>query len=92
MLWDPKTGAILTRTPGSWAKIILFYCIYYSLLAGFWIGCLQMFFLTLPENEPRYGSAFFLHFEAIFYFFHYSFLLFLLESKIVTYITCLDRA
>lgn len=54
MLWDPKTGAILTRTPGSWAKIILFYCIYYSLLAGFWIGCLQMFFLTLPENEPRW--------------------------------------
>lgn len=54
MLYDPKSGAILTRTPSSWAKIILFYCVYYSLLAGFWIACLQIFFLTLPEVEPRW--------------------------------------
>jgi len=51
MLWNPETGEILTRTPMSWAKIIVFYCIYYSLLAGFWVAALHIFFMTLPETE-----------------------------------------
>jgi len=54
MLFDPSNGTILTRTPLSWVKIIVFYCIYYTLLAGFWVACLQIFFLTLPEGEPRW--------------------------------------
>jgi len=53
-LYNPKTGAILSRTPLSWFKIIVFYIIYYSLLALFWIACLQIFFLTLPEHEPKW--------------------------------------
>jgi len=53
MLYDPNTGAILTRTPLSWLKITIFYLIYYSLLAGFWIACLFIFFQTLPS--PEYG-------------------------------------
>lgn len=57
MLYDPSTGAILTRTPLSWFQITLFYCIYYSLLAGFWLACLQVFFLTLPDNAPRWTLA-----------------------------------
>ena len=28
ILYDPKNGTILTRTPKSWALIILFYCVY----------------------------------------------------------------
>jgi len=48
-LYDPKAGTILTRTPLSWLKITVFYCIYYSCLAGFWTACLYIFFATLPE-------------------------------------------
>jgi len=54
MIYDPANGTILTRTPLSWLKIIVFYCVYYSLLAGFWIGCLNIFFMTLPEGRPKW--------------------------------------
>merc|ERR1711953_1259637 len=50
MLYNPDTGEVLTRTPLSWLKITVFYCIYYSCLAGFWIACMNIFFATLPEN------------------------------------------
>jgi len=50
MLYNPETKEILTRTPISWLKIIVFYCIYYSFLAGFWIAALHIFFMTLPET------------------------------------------
>jgi len=53
-LYNPETGEILSRTPISWAKIIIFYCIYYTCLAAFWIGCLHIFFLTVPEAHPRW--------------------------------------
>merc|ERR1712002_1202342 len=55
-LYDPKAGTILTRTPLSWLKITVFYCIYYSCLAGFWTACLYIFFATLPHESfgPRW--------------------------------------
>ena len=48
-LYDPDTGAILSRTPKSWALITIFYTIYYSCLAAFWYVCLLIFFSTLPD-------------------------------------------
>jgi len=56
MLYNPDTGEVLTRTPLSWLKISVFYCIYYCFLAGFWIACLNIFFATLPEahDGPRW--------------------------------------
>ena len=59
MLWNPDTGEVLTRTPLSWLKITVFYCIYYSCLAGFWIACMNIFFATLPENMdgPKWQQA-----------------------------------
>jgi len=56
MLYNPDTGEVLTRTPLSWLKITVFYCIYYSCLAGFWIACMHIFFATLPEahDGPRW--------------------------------------
>jgi len=56
MLYNPDTGEVLTRTPLSWLKITVFYCIYYSCLAGFWIACLNVFFATLPDAQdgPRW--------------------------------------
>jgi len=53
-LYNPDTGAILSRTPSSWAKIIAFYCVYYTLLAAFWIACLNIFFMTLPDGHPKW--------------------------------------
>merc|ERR1712038_860234 len=59
MLWNPDTGEVLTRTPLSWLKITVFYCIYYSCLAGFWIARMNIFFATLPENMdgPKWQQA-----------------------------------
>jgi sodium/potassium-transporting ATPase subunit beta len=51
LLYNPETGEVLTRTPLSWLKITVFYTIYYSFLAAFWLGCLNIFFLTLPEIQ-----------------------------------------
>lgn len=53
VLYNPKTGEILTRTPLSWLKIIAFYIVYYAFLTGFWIACLFIFFETLPY--PQFG-------------------------------------
>jgi len=53
-IYNPDTGEILSRTPLSWLKITLFYCVYYTLLAGFWIGCLHIFFMTIPSEHPRW--------------------------------------
>jgi len=51
ILYDPKNGTILTRTPKSWGLIILFYCIYYSCLAAFWLACMKIF-LTIQIQDP----------------------------------------
>ena len=54
-LYDRNTGAIMGRTPMSWLLITVFYIIYYSLLAGFWLLCLTIFFQTCIDNEqPRW--------------------------------------
>jgi sodium/potassium-transporting ATPase subunit beta len=55
LLYNPDTGAILTRTPLSWLKIFVFYCIYYSCLAAFWAAMLYVFFVTtVPDTHPRW--------------------------------------
>jgi sodium/potassium-transporting ATPase subunit beta len=54
LLYDKSTGAILTRTPKSWFLIFIFYCIFYSCLAGFWYGLLNVFFIFLPHEQPKY--------------------------------------
>jgi sodium/potassium-transporting ATPase subunit beta len=54
MIFNPETGEIFTRTPMSWLKITAFYVVYYSLLAAFWLICLQIFFFSLPEGKPKY--------------------------------------
>lgn len=51
ILYDPKNGTVLTRTPKSWALIIGFYCIYYSCLAGFWLAAMKLF-LTIQIQDP----------------------------------------
>jgi hypothetical protein len=51
---NPETGAYFSRTPKSWFLIFLFYVIYYTCLGGFWYGMLQVFFMSLNEDTPKW--------------------------------------
>jgi len=53
-IYNPETGAYLTRTPKSWFLITLFYAIYYTCLAGFWYGMLQVYFMSLNDDTPKW--------------------------------------
>lgn len=56
ILYDPKNGTFLTRTPKSWALITLFYLIYYSCLAGFWMACMTIFLkiqIQVPSDNNQ---------------------------------------
>ena len=53
-LYDNETGAIMGRTPKSWAMITLFYTVYYACLAGFWAFCMYIFLLTIDEKMPKW--------------------------------------
>merc|ERR1712223_1700125 len=54
LIWNPDTGEVLTRTPLSWLKIFVFYCIYYGCLAAFWAAMLNIFFITIPPEHPKW--------------------------------------
>lgn len=54
MIYDKEKGEFFTRTPKSWALIFIFYCIYYTCLACFWYGLLQVFFQFMPVDRPKY--------------------------------------
>jgi sodium/potassium-transporting ATPase subunit beta len=52
--FNRREGTVLGRTGGSWAKITLFYIIYYGCLAGWFAGLLNVFYVTLDEEAPKY--------------------------------------
>ena len=49
-LYDRETGAVMGRTPKSWALIILFYTVYYICLAAFWAAMIMVFFQTIDDK------------------------------------------
>lgn len=51
-IWNPDKKEFIGRTGGSWAKIGLFYLIFYSCLAGFFAIMLTGFFATLDNEAP----------------------------------------
>lgn len=53
-LWNSETGQFLGRTGASWAKILLFYVIFYAVLAGFFGAMLTVFYQTLDPNKPKW--------------------------------------
>ncbi|CAG9823487.1 unnamed protein product [Phaedon cochleariae] len=53
-LYDKSTNQILGRTPKNWGQLLLFYAIFYAVLAALFAICMQGLFATLDEREPRW--------------------------------------
>jgi len=49
-IYNSETGAIFTRTPSSWAKIGLFYLVYYTCLTLFFTGMLMIFLYGFTDD------------------------------------------
>ncbi|CAJ0931159.1 unnamed protein product, partial [Mesorhabditis belari] len=57
-LFTREKGEFCGRTPRSWLEITIFYIIFYTILAAFWIACLSIFLGTLDRKVPRfYGKG-----------------------------------
>jgi sodium/potassium-transporting ATPase subunit beta len=53
-LWNSETSQFMGRTGSSWAKIILFYVIFYTALIGFFAAMLAIFYQTLDAKVPKW--------------------------------------
>jgi sodium/potassium-transporting ATPase subunit beta len=53
-LYNKDAGTVCGRTAKSWIQIIVFYIIFYILLALFWLGCLKIFLSTIDYQLPRF--------------------------------------
>lgn len=53
-LFNKDAGTCLGRTAKSWVQIFVFYVIFYTLLALFWLFCLWLFLRTIDYDLPRY--------------------------------------
>ncbi|XP_069691964.1 sodium/potassium-transporting ATPase subunit beta-2-like [Periplaneta americana] len=53
-LWNSETHQFLGRTGASWAKILLFYVLFYSGLIGFFIAMIAVFYQTIDLRIPKW--------------------------------------
>ncbi|KAF4527772.1 hypothetical protein B566_EDAN015828 [Ephemera danica] len=53
-IWNSESSQFLGRTGASWAKIILFYLIFYAALTGFFAAMLAVFYQTLNTKMPKW--------------------------------------
>ncbi len=53
-VWNSETKEFCGRDGLSWAKISLFYGVFYAILSGFFIGLLAVFSVTVPTDKPKY--------------------------------------
>ncbi|XP_066597216.1 sodium/potassium-transporting ATPase subunit beta-2-like [Prorops nasuta] len=53
-LYNSETGQVLGRTGASWAKILLFYIIFYAVLCFFFGAMLAVFYQTLDPKQPKW--------------------------------------
>ncbi|XP_019864947.1 sodium/potassium-transporting ATPase subunit beta-1 [Aethina tumida] len=53
-IYNPETKEYLGRTPKNWGQLLIFYTIFYVILAALFAICMQGLFATLIDNEPKY--------------------------------------
>uniref|UniRef100_A0A336JWG7 CSON011439 protein n=1 Tax=Culicoides sonorensis TaxID=179676 RepID=A0A336JWG7_CULSO len=54
LVYDSEKGRILGRTPKNWAQLIIFYTVFYTVLAALFTICLQALFFTLNDEYPKW--------------------------------------
>lgn len=52
--YNDKDGTYFGRTPKSWGQLLLFYAIFYIVLAALFTICMQGLFSSLTDNEPTW--------------------------------------
>jgi len=53
-IWNSKTKEFCGRDGASWAKVSLFYGVFYTALGAFFIGMLAVFVAIMPKDKPTY--------------------------------------
>ncbi|XP_018325786.1 sodium/potassium-transporting ATPase subunit beta-1 [Agrilus planipennis] len=53
-LWNPDTKEVFGRTGKNWAQLLLFYTIFYAILAAFFAICMKGLLATLNDKSPRW--------------------------------------
>lgn len=53
-IWNSETREFLGRDGASWAKISIFYAIFYAGLGAFFVGMLSVFVHFMPKDKPSY--------------------------------------
>jgi hypothetical protein len=53
-LWNSETKELLGRDGASWAKVSIFYAVFYTFLASFFVGMLAVFMWQMPKDKPTY--------------------------------------
>lgn len=53
-IYNPDKNYILGRTPRNWGSLLMFYTIFYTVLASMFAICMQGLLATLSDQEPRW--------------------------------------
>lgn len=53
-IWNSQTKEFCGRSGASWAKVSIFYSIFYACLGAFFIGMLAVFYQIMPVDRPTY--------------------------------------
>ncbi|XP_017069900.1 sodium/potassium-transporting ATPase subunit beta-1 [Drosophila eugracilis] len=54
MIYDPQDGTFFGRTGKNWSQLLLFYTIFYIVLAALFTICMQGLLSTISETEPKW--------------------------------------
>ncbi|XP_016944556.3 sodium/potassium-transporting ATPase subunit beta-1 [Drosophila suzukii] len=54
MIYDPQDGTFFGRTGKSWSQLMLFYTIFYIVLAALFTICMQGLLSTVNDDEPKW--------------------------------------
>lgn len=54
MIYNQETGSILGRTGAEWGKLLIFYTIFYAILAIMFAICMQGLLASISDDRPTY--------------------------------------